>query len=353
MSCTKTLYRGWFAFGAAVVLLGSWLADAHAQSGGLPLPGESQWMARPAEPAASSGIFRASESPQHGTTGASELMGASPADMSGSAAAPPPDAVPFVANNSNDWCWQFAPNGLLYPAYLAGTKESRMGTQAVYVRGYGWEWDTTLGGRFGLFRYGTDDPIHPEGWQLDIEGAAFPRLDLMLQRELRSTDFRAGVPLTYRKGLWESKLAYYHLCSHAGDQFMLDFPEVGRVPYMRDAMVVGLAVRPAVNFRLYSEFGWAFSATGGSKPCEFQFGVEYSSQQPTGLRGAPFAAINAHLRQENNFGGNVTFETGWQWRGQNTHLVRAGLVVTDGMGEQYQVYNHYESQIGFGLWYDF
>ena len=199
---------------------------------------------------------------------------------------PTPDsaAAPWVANKPTCWNWQFAPNGLLYPAYLAGTKESRMGTQAVYVRDYGWEWDSTLGGRIGLFRYGTDDPIYPEGWQLDIEGAAFPRLDLMLQREMRSTDFRVGVPLTHRNGPWESKLAFYHLCSHAGDQFMLDFPEIGRVAYLRDAADIGLAVRLAPNLRLYSELGWAFNATGGAKPFDLQFGAEYSSQEPTGLR---------------------------------------------------------------------
>jgi hypothetical protein len=186
---------------------------------------------------------------------------------------------------------------------LAGQKECRMGTQADYVRGYGWEWDSTLGGRFGLFRYGSEDPVHPEGWQLDVEGAAFPRLDLMLERELRSTDFRVGVPLTYRIGPWETKLACYHLCSHAGDQFMLDFPEVGRVPYIRDAIDLGFAYCPTPNLRLYSEFGWAFNATGGAKPFDLQFGAELSNQELTGWRGMPFAAIHAHLRQENDFGG--------------------------------------------------
>ena len=75
---------------------------------------------------------------------------------------------------------------------------------------------------------------------------------------IASTDFRIGVPLTHRSGPWETKLAYYHLCSHAGDQFMLDFPEVGRVPYLRDAIDLGFAYCPTPNLRLYSEFGWAF-----------------------------------------------------------------------------------------------
>ena len=64
-----------------------------------------------------------------------------------------------------------------------------MASQWVYIRDLGWLWDATLGGRVGLLRYGTDNDFWPQGWQLDVEGAAFPRLDLDHARDLQTLTF--------------------------------------------------------------------------------------------------------------------------------------------------------------------
>jgi hypothetical protein len=82
-------------------------------------------------------------------------------------------------------------------------------------------------------------------------------------------------------------------------------------------------------------------------------GAEYSPAGPTGPWGAPFFAVNGHLRQVNDFGGNVTAQTGWQWRGNTGHLLRIGMQYFNGMSEQGQFYNRFEEHIGGGLWYDF
>ena len=133
------------------------------------------------------------------------------------------------------------PTGLMYKSYLAGGREPRFGTQFVHERTQGWLWDTTLGARVGLVRYGTENDLWPEGWQLDVEGAAFPRLMLEHDRDLNSVDFRAGMPLTYRVGPWEMKFGYYHYCSHLGDEFVLTHPEVTRINYVRETLIFGLA----------------------------------------------------------------------------------------------------------------
>jgi hypothetical protein len=251
------------------------------------------------------------------------------------------------------WTWQVVPEGLLFPSYLAGGRESRLGTQWVYVRDHGWFWDSTLGGRAGLLRYGTEDCPWPEGWQLDVEAAAFPRLDLEAGHDLTSADFRVGVPLTFRRGKWEGKFGYYHLSSHLGDEFQLANPAIDRINYVRDSLVLGFGLRPWRDLRLYGEVGYALYTDGGAKPWEFQFGAEYSSVEPTCLRGSPFVAANCHLRQENDFGGNVAIQTGWQWRGQTGHLMRVGAQYFSGLSDQYQFFSHYEDQVGVGLWYDF
>jgi len=251
------------------------------------------------------------------------------------------------------WTLQILPDGLLYPAYLAGGRESRFASQWVHEDGWGWLWDVALGGHVGILRYGTTDKRYPEGWQIDIEGAGFPRLDLEHERDLVSADFRFGVPLTVRRGRWEAKLAYYHLSSHLGDELLERFPEMRRINYTRDVIVAGVAVRPNSFTRVYGEVGYAFYTGGGSQPWEIQFGIDLSSLEPTDLRGTPFFAINGRLREEVDFGGNMTVQTGWQWRGHTGHLFRLGLHYFNGKSDQYEFFTQHEEQLGVGLWYDY
>ncbi len=195
------------------------------------------------------------------------------------------------------WTWQILPSGLMYRSYLAGPREARFASQWVQMRNQQWMWDVTLGGRAALLRYGSNNALWPQGWELDVEGAAFPRLDLAHDRDVVSADYRFGIPLTTRRGCWEAKLAYYHLSSHLGDEYMLRYPTTyNRINYVRDAAVLGLAVYFGPNVRVYSEADWAFNTDAGAKPWEFQFGVDMVSAEPTGgwaHRSSPPTATSA------------------------------------------------------------
>jgi hypothetical protein len=209
----------------------------------------------------------------------------------------------------------------------------------------------TLGGHVGILRYGTTDAFWPEGVQLDLEGAAFPRMtgDLLVV----GCDYRFGIPLTFREGMWEGKFGYYHYCSHIADEFLLENPNFDRINYLRDSMILGGAMRPLPDWRLYAEVAWAFRTDAGAKPWETQFGAEFSPAQPTGFRGTPFAAVNGHLRQEVAWGGSVTAQAGWQWRGQTGRLMRLGMTYFNGKSEQFQFFRNHEELLGAGLWYDY
>jgi hypothetical protein len=253
----------------------------------------------------------------------------------------------------DDWSWQILPDGIIYKAYLANTKESRMSTAPIWINGDGQLWDSTVGGRFGVLRYGTCDNAWPQGWQLDIEGSAQVRLDPESNLDLRSVDYRVGVPLTYGYGRHRLKLGYYHLCSHLGDEFVAANPSYSHVNYVRDTLSLGYAYYYTDNLRLYAEGGYAFYCDVGEE-FELMFGFDYSPAHPTGLRGAPFVALHGHLREEIDFSGNVTFQAGWAWRGdKSSHLLRTGLHYLNGLSNQYSFYNVFEQQIGLGLWYDY
>ncbi|MGO8750058.1 MAG: DUF1207 domain-containing protein [Thermoguttaceae bacterium] len=263
-----------------------------------------------------------------------------------------PPAEPDAGDYGEPWTWQLLPDGLLYPAYLAGNRESRFGTEFVNDKNLPPLWDIALGGHVGLIRYGAPDAIDPEGWQVDMEGAAFPRLTLD-DHNLVATDYRFGVLLTTRQGPWEWKFGGYHLSSHFGDQYLYEYPDVDRIHYSRTGLVTGVAYRPTPDWRFYAETGWAWSTGGGAEPWEFQFGAEYSPARPTGWEGAPFMAVNGHLRQENNYGGNLTVEAGWQWRGRTGHLFRTGLYYFNGMSDETEFFNKSEQLLGGGVWFDY
>jgi Protein of unknown function (DUF1207) len=261
----------------------------------------------------------------------------------------------MLASPSDVWDWQVVPQGLIYRSYWAGVKEPRLGIQLIKISGDHSFWDPTVGARVGLIRYGTTEGLHPEGWEWDVEGAAEPRLTIDHDRDLETVDFRAGTLVTYGMSNWQFKFGYYHLSSHLGDELAIKEPVtlVNRINYVRDSLVLGASYFPTPIWRLYGETAWAFNPDGGAKPWEFQFGSEFSQPGPTGPNGTPFLALNGHLRQEEDFSGDFTAQTGWMWRSMNGQTMRVGLHYLNGKSSQYQTFSKSEQQVGVGLWYDF
>ncbi|QDT74063.1 DUF1207 domain-containing protein [Lacipirellula limnantheis] len=254
--------------------------------------------------------------------------------------------------SSEPYEWQILPQGLIYRSYLAGEKESRLRSFWYNERGRNL-WDLTLGGNVGLLRYGTRGNVRPEGWQIGLEGAGIVRLDVDQNRDVDSDDFRGGIPMTWGDSIYQVKFAYYHLSSHLGDEYLLKHPGYPRLNYSRDCLVWGHSIYPTENFRVYGEVGYAVVYDVG-KPWEFQFGVDWAPGGATGGRGAPFAAVNAHLREELNYGGNVVFQTGWAWRrSPASGLFRVGMEYYNGKDDQFSFYQDSVEKIGGGIWYDF
>jgi hypothetical protein len=245
------------------------------------------------------------------------------------------------------------PQGLIFRPFLASEKESRIRGFWAKEKDDGRIWDTTLGGHIGIIRYGSTGDTRPTGWQLDIEGAGIPRLDLDVNADVISADFRVGIPLTFGNERYQTKFGYYHLSSHLGDEFLLRNPGFPRLNYSRDVLIWGHSYNPHPDYRIYAEAGYAFKSDV-ARQWEFQFGTEWSPGCGTGPRGAPFAAFNASLREELNYGGNFVVQTGWAWRrSAASGLLRVGVEYFNGKSDQFSFFNDFESKFGFGMWYDY
>jgi len=252
--------------------------------------------------------------------------------------------------------WTFLPASHIYKPYMAGVKESRSSVHLMRNSGDSWLLDGNLGGRFGVFRFGDDSGFMAEGFQWDVEGSAHVRLDIPEDVDVRSVDFRAGsqVSWTYRENTrHRTRLGYYHISSHLGDEFLIKNPGYNRLNFARDVIILGHSYYFTERFRVYGEMGWAFY-TKESKPWEFQFGMEYAPNSATGPKGEPFFAVHGHLREELRYSGNFTFQAGWAWVGEVPgRTLRTGFHYYNGLSSQYSFFNEFEQQIGYGLWYDF
>lgn len=266
-------------------------------------------------------------------------------------------ATRYDPYSASGWAWTLLPDDLLYTSYLGQPKEPRLGSAWLYDPDHGWYWDLEVGARVGVLRYGSPSGALPEGWQLDVWGAAFPRLNFSQGGDLDAVDFSAGVPLTWREGPWQAKLEYRHLSSHVGDEFLLRTPGFMRLNYLRDSVVLGGGFFPTPDVRLYGEADYAFRRDGGAQPWHFRFGVDYSPQPAQawlGWYGTPFAAIGGELREEVEFGGGVNAVAGWQFRGpESRRLLRVGVQYYNGKSLQFSFFDTHEQLIGLGIWYDY
>lgn len=255
------------------------------------------------------------------------------------------------------WTWQLLPDDLLYRSYQAGPREPRLASAWLHESDDGWLWDFTIGARVGLLRYGSHPGQPPSGWQLDLHGAAFPRLNMEHNYDLDAVDFQAGIPLTWRDGPWQGKIEYRHVSAHLGDEFLIRNIGFPRVNYVRDSLVFGGGYWVTPDTLLYLEADYAFVTDGGAEPWHFRFGIDYSPQPVVewlGWHGMPFFGVNGELREEADFGGAVNAMAGWQLRGpQSDRILRFGLQIYDGRSRQFSFFNQHEQLIGLGLWYDY
>jgi hypothetical protein len=218
--------------------------------------------------------------------------------------------------------------------------------------------DTAIGAEFGLGRIGPvgkSDPtrqLENEGIQLDVFGAVFTRFDP--KRFLTAIDYRAGIPLTYKKGPWSTKLSYEHTSTHIGDEYSQAY-HVYQKPLVLDEVVFGLSRYFGDHVRSYGQFGYAFNTakeTNANNRTRFDWGISYSNYYDTGPTGRPFAAFDMDIRSYQSYTPNNSFQLGWEWVNHG-RAVRLALQYFEGKSMFGQFYTKNENWYGFGGYYNF
>lgn len=110
-----------------------------------------------------------------------------------------------------------------------------------------------FGENFGLVgrRNGCD------GWQVGVLAGVFAQFDLGSSSiDLINADYVVGIPVSWRSGLFSTRLRLYHQSSHLGDEFLLTNPGVKRVDLSFEAVEAILS--------LDAPGGWGRVYAGGT-----------------------------------------------------------------------------------------
>jgi len=84
-----------------------------------------------------------------------------------------------------------------------------------------------LGDSYGLVRWG--GPVPNEGLQLDVIGSIFAQFDLGTpSNDLINADYIIGLPLTFRRSGFSTRVRVYHQSSHLGDEYLLRSEDIDR-----------------------------------------------------------------------------------------------------------------------------
>jgi hypothetical protein len=249
------------------------------------------------------------------------------------------------------------PSTLLWKPPIANLREPQFYGIFHNIKGQSYI-DTAIGAEFELGRIapkGKSDPnrqLENEGLGLDVFGAVFTRFNQ--KRFLTSIDYRAGIPLVYKKGPWSTKLSYEHTSTHIGDEYSQAY-HVYQKPLVLDEVVFGLSRYWGEHLRTYGQFGYAFNTakeTNANNRTRFDWGISYSNYDDTGPTGRPFAAFDMDIRSYQGYTPNNSFQLGWQWVNQG-RSVRLAFQYFEGKSMYGQFYTKSENWYGFGGYYNF
>jgi hypothetical protein len=135
------------------------------------------------------------------------------------------------------------------PQFFAAWQATRVRTNNTYVN----IGSVGLGENFGVVgkRNGCD------GWQVSILAGVFAQFNLdAASTDLVNADYVVGFPVSWRRGLFSTRVRLYHQSSHLGDEFLLGNPGFHRVNLSFEA------VEAIVS--LDTPGGWGRVYAGGS-----------------------------------------------------------------------------------------
>ena len=210
-----------------------------------------------------------------------------------------------------------------------------------------------LGTNFGLYRWPGQQP--GDGWQVGLFAAINSQFDLEgTSYPLLNTDFRVGIPVSFRNGPWSGRARLYHQSSHLGDEFILQGNAPQRVNLSVEVVDFTLAWERS-GWRPYVGAGYVFhSDPSGLKSGGAQLGIDYIGTARAFLGGRLVGGIDYKSFEETDWRAGVSAKIGLQYG--RPYPDRRGLTVLleafDGPAPFGQFYRDTVNYYGVALQFD-
>jgi len=234
------------------------------------------------------------------------------------------------------------------PRFFLSTVNMDVGDENINMASIG------AGVNFGLYRWPGEG--EGEGWQVGIFGAVASQFNVDVSSgDLINTDFRVGIPLSYRRGAFSGRARIFHQSSHLGDEFLLNGPATPRINLSVEVFDLVLAWEHA-GWRPYAGFGYAFGRDPDDlKQSGFQVGVDYVGTKEVLFGGRLVGGVDYRSMEETDWDAGLSVKIGLAYG--RTSPTRRGISVLfeyfDGPAPFGQFYQDTVSYYGLALQFDY
>ncbi len=175
---------------------------------------------------------------------------------------------------------------------------------------------------FGLLRW-PGEKIG-EGWQLGIFGSVSSQFDMDAPADdLINSDYRLGMPLSYKRGDFSVRGRIFHQSSHLGDEVILNGSAPPRIDLSYEAADLVLA-RQIGNWRPYAGGSYTLRSSEDLKESGLQAGVDYVSDAPVIVGAHLVGGLDVQWRGETD-GAGISAKIGLEFGRANSE--QRGLTV--------------------------
>jgi hypothetical protein len=206
---------------------------------------------------------------------------------------------------------------------------------------------------FGLYRWPGEKL--GEGWQVSVFGAVFSQFNLDASADdLINTDYRIGLPVTYKRGELSARAAIWHQSSHLGDELILNGNAPERVDLSIESVDFVVAWERG-GWRPYLGGFYLIRGPEGLHRNGGQAGVDYASSAPLLGNARLVGGLDLKWFEETDWRVGASFKVGLEFG--RRHPERRGITVLaefyEGFSPFGQFYRDDVKAWGLAMQFDF
>jgi uncharacterized protein DUF1207 len=210
------------------------------------------------------------------------------------------------------------------------------------------------GVNFGLYRWPGERA--GDGWQVGLFGSVFSQFNLdSSSDDLINSDYRIGLPLSYKRGVFSARASLFHQSSHLGDELILS----GSAPQRLNLSFEAVDFVAALELGRWRPYAGGFYLVGGDleglKETGLHAGLDYAGRTPMLWGARLVAGLDLKWFEETDWRAGVSGKIGLEFGRPRPE--RRGITVLleayDGFAPFGQFYRDDVTYYGAAVQFDF